>query len=204
MIFGKTKLEFKVGVFVIVGLATLAVFLMFIGKIQATTSGYKVNMLFNFGNGIKNGSPVRFAGVDIGVVKSVELFYSSQESKSKVRVVCWLRKDIKIPTSSSVWINSLGLLGEQYIEIMPGKDYSNCLAEGEEMKGQDPVPMHEIGLLAKNIAVSLEEGVKRIEDKEGTVGKLLYDDTIYNDLAAMIKDLRAHPWKLFWKGSKGK
>jgi phospholipid/cholesterol/gamma-HCH transport system substrate-binding protein len=200
MIFGKTKLEFKVGLFVIAGLVLLAIFLMLIGKIHTTAAGYKVSILFNFGNGVKSGAPVRFAGVDIGVVKEVDLYYSSQESKSKVRVTCWLRKDIKIPTGSTVWVNSLGLLGEQYIEIMPGKDYSNCLAEGEEIRGEDPVPMHEIGLLAKNIAVSLNEGVKRIEDKEGTIGKLLYDDTIYNDLSAMVKDLRQNPWKLFWKG----
>ena len=31
------------------------------------------------------------------------------------------------------------------------------------------------------------------------MGKLLYDDTIYNELEALVIDLRKHPWKLFWK-----
>jgi hypothetical protein len=36
------------------------------------------------------------------------------------------------------------------------------------------------------------------------VGKLLYDDKIYNELDAMITDLRKHPWKLFFKGKEKK
>jgi phospholipid/cholesterol/gamma-HCH transport system substrate-binding protein len=204
MIFGKTKLEFKVGLFVVMGLVILAIFLMLIGKINTITSGYNVNMIFNFANGVKNGAPVRFAGVDIGVVKNVELYYSSKESKTKVKVISWLRNDIRIPPDSTVWVNTLGLLGEQYIEIMPGMDYSNFLSEGSEILGKDPVPMHEVNSLVRNIATNLNESIQRVENKEGTIGKLLYDDSIYVELDAMVKDLRKNPWKLFYKTKEKK
>ncbi len=200
MIFGKSKLEFNVGLFVVVGLLVLATFILLIGKVNVMTSGYRVDIIFNFVNGVKNGSPVRFAGVDTGVVKTVELYYSSKENRNKVKVVCWLRKDIKIPADSTVWVNTLGLLGEQYIEIMSGQDHSNFLAEGSEITGRDPVPMHELGAMAKDMISNLNRGIMRIENREGTVGKLLYDDSLYDELNDLVRDLRKHPWKLFWKG----
>ena len=35
---------------------------------------------------------------------------------------------------------------------------------------------------------------------KGTIGKLLYDDTLYQELEGLVADVRRHPWKLFWKG----
>ena len=81
--------------------------------------------------------------------------------------------------------------------------------------------MHEVTQLAKNIATDVNQGLKRINNKEGTLGKLIYDDTLYNemagifkykegtigkliysdelyrDLEALILDIKKHPWKLF-------
>ncbi|MBI5145373.1 MAG: hypothetical protein HZA27_04225, partial [Candidatus Omnitrophica bacterium] len=59
MIFGKTKLELKLGVFVFVGIVILVLFILLIGDFQTWTSGYEVNFLFNFVNGVKIGAPVR-------------------------------------------------------------------------------------------------------------------------------------------------
>ena len=63
----------------------------------------------------------------------------------------------------------------------------------------NPIAMHEVAELAKTIAADIEESFARINRQEGTVGKLLYDDTIYNELEALVVDLKKHPWKLFWK-----
>lgn len=73
--------------------------------------------------------------------------------------------------------------------------------------------MQEFGELGRSIAIKLDnvltevqdlarsfdEGITRVKNKEGTVGKLLYQDEIYNDLRDMVQDLKKHPWKLFWK-----
>ena len=116
-----------------------------------------------------------------------------------MRIVGSVKKEIKVPVDSTIWVNTLGLLGEKYIEIMPGKDYSNTIAPKQALVGVDPIPMQEVSVLARDIAKHLDESLTRIINKEGTVGKLLYDDKIYNELDAMITDLRKHPWKLFWK-----
>ena len=199
MIFGKTKLELKVGIFVFVGIVFLSIFVLSIGGIKTWSSGYHVNFLFNFINGAKLGAPVRFAGVDCGVIKKINFEYSQEEQKSKVRMDVWIKKEAQVPFDSTVWVNTLGLLGEKYIEVMPGKDYSRILAANDTIVGIDPIPMHEVFRMSKNIVENLDDGITKIKDGKGTVGKLLYDDTVYNELEAMVKDLRRHPWKLFWK-----
>ncbi|MCM8780322.1 MAG: MlaD family protein, partial [Candidatus Omnitrophica bacterium] len=113
MIFGKTKLELKVGIFVFVGLVILGVFVLLIGDIRTFTSGYKINISFEFVNGVKVGAPVRFAGVDVGEVKETRFIFLPQEAKTKVIVVAWIKNEVKVPSDSVVWVNTLGLLGEK-------------------------------------------------------------------------------------------
>ncbi len=204
MIFGKTKLELKIGVFVFFGLLILFVFILSIGGFKTWASGYRVHFIFNFSNGVKMGAPVRFAGVDAGEVKKINFRFIEQDSKTKVDIDCWVKKAIRIPADSTIWVNTLGLLGEKYIEVIPGKDYNNCLAAGQELVGEDPMPMHEVTALAKQIGRNLDNILTKVKNKEGTVGKLLFDDKIYNELDAFVTDIRKHPWKLLIKTRENK
>jgi len=204
MIFGKTKLEFKVGFFVFIGLIILVIFILSIGGFKTWSSGYRVNFDFNFVNGVKVGAPVRFAGVDVGEVKKIELKYILQENRCNVRLTVWIRGIIQIPADSTVWVNTLGLLGEKYIEIIPGKDYANSLKNNQSLAGVDPLPIHEIFNRAENIMRNLDDGLVKIRNKEGSLGKLIYDDTVYNELEAFVTDIRKNPWKLFFKTKEKK
>ncbi len=199
MIFGKTKLELKVGIFVFVGIIILSIFVLSVGKFKTLTSGYKIKVTFNFANGVKLGAPVRFSGIDVGEVKHINFNFIPQDSRTEVELICWLRKSIKVPRDSTVWVNTLGLLGEKYIEIMPGKDYQNVLSANEVIAGVDPIPMHEVTRLAKDIADNIDRTFVQINSKEGTIGKFIYDSTIYDRLEAMVTDISNNPWKLFWR-----
>jgi phospholipid/cholesterol/gamma-HCH transport system substrate-binding protein len=223
MIFGKSKLELKVGIFVFFGLVILVTFVLLIGNIETWTSGYNLKFQFNFINGVKVGAPIRFAGLDVGEVKDIQIVFNPQENSTDVVVFGWLKNIARIPVDSTVWVNTLGLLGEKYIEIMPGKNYAELVKPNDMMTGVDPIAMHEVAQLAKNIAGGIEETFRKIKAKEGTIGKLLYDDAIYKELEkaitnkegtvgrflyddsiykevqSLIADLRRNPWKLFWK-----
>jgi phospholipid/cholesterol/gamma-HCH transport system substrate-binding protein len=218
MIFGKSRLELKVGVFVFAGLAVLMIFVLLIGDFKNLVSAYRVKFVFNFINGVRIGAPVRFAGVDVGQVKEINLLPEPEKATTKIEVVGLIRKSIKIPVDSQIWVNTLGILGEKYIDIMPGTNYSEFVGENGMMTGNDPVAMHEFGEMAKSIIQKLDasiveikdvatsvdtltkninDGITRIKNKEGTIGKLLYDDALYNDLEGLASDLKLHPWKLF-------
>ena len=223
MIFGKSKLELKVGIFVFFGLVILVTFVLLIGNLETWTSGYNLKFQFNFINGVKVGAPIRFAGLDVGEVKDIQIVFNPQENSTDVVVFGWLKNIARIPVDSTVWVNTLGLLGEKYIEIMPGKNYAELVKPNGMMTGVDPIAMHEVAQLAKNIAGEIEETFQKIKAKEGTIGKLLYDDALYKELEkaisnkegtvgrflyddsiyrevqALIADLRSNPWKLFWK-----
>ncbi len=202
MIFGKTKLELKVGVFVFLGLIILFIFILSIGRFKTWASGYRFNFTFGFVNGVKVGAPVRFSGVDVGEIKQIKFFFPKTNDKGQIKITVWVKRDIQIPDDSTIWVNTLGLLGEKYVEIMPGVNYSHCLLPNETMAGVDPIPMHEVFRIGKNIADIVNESITRMKNKEGTLGKLLYDDTIYNELEAFMVDIRKHPWKLFYKGKE--
>ncbi len=199
MIFGRSKLELKVGIFVFIALIILVTFVLFIGDFKTWASGQRINFIFNFVNGVKIGAPVRFSGVDIGEVKEIKFIFLPEEQKFKINITGWVKREIKIPVDSTVWINTLGLLGEKYVEVMPGKDHTRYLIANESLVGNDPIAMHDIAELAKTIAEDIDESIVKIKNKEGSLGKLLYDDTIYNELEALVKDIRQHPWKLFIK-----
>jgi phospholipid/cholesterol/gamma-HCH transport system substrate-binding protein len=204
MIFGKTKLELRVGTFVFIGLIVLVVFVLSIGGFKTWSLGYRVNLIFNFVNGVKIGAPVRFAGVDVGEVKKINLQFKPAENRTTVCLEVWIRDMVHVPADSTVWVNTLGLLGEKYVEIIPGKDYSRILKENESLIGVDPVPTHELFSKAGNIMGNLDTGITRIVNKEGTLGKLLYDDKLYNELDALVTDVRKNPWKLLIKTKEKK
>ncbi|MBU1868969.1 MAG: MCE family protein, partial [Candidatus Omnitrophica bacterium] len=75
MTFGKSHLELKVGAFVFIGLLILSFFILSIGGVKTWSSGYKVDFVFGFVNGIKDGAPVRYAGVDVGAVQDIKIFF---------------------------------------------------------------------------------------------------------------------------------
>ncbi len=200
----QSKLELKLGVFVFIGIVILSIFILSIERYKKWNFNYRVHFTFNFVNGVKLGAPVRLAGVDVGDVKEINLKFSPEENKNKVDLVCRVRWDAKIPDDSSIWINTLGLLGEKYVEIMPGKNYAKVMCENQALAGQDPIPIHEVMVLAKSIVSNLDESIIRLKNEEGTVGKLLFNDKVYNELDALISDIRRNPWKLLWKTKEKK
>jgi phospholipid/cholesterol/gamma-HCH transport system substrate-binding protein len=229
MIFGKSRLELKVGIFVFIGLCILMLFVVSIGNFKARLRSHNINFLFHFANGVRVGAPIRFAGYDIGEVKKLGLVFDPAHNDISVRMVGWVRSDVKIPADSSVWINTLGLLGEKYIEIMPGKDFAHQIKTNQTIIGHDPMASQEMMSMLKDTVDGIDAVVAGLTNKEGTIGKLLYDDAVYRDMLGITKglqdsianfntsvttitedfegliaDIRAHPWKLFFKEKEQK
>jgi len=208
----KSNLELKLGLFVLIGIIILAFAVFSIRELKSWQTGYEIFIRFNFLNGVKVGAPVRFRGVDVGEVRKVQILYDPQTLDSYAEVCCWIKNSIQIPKDSQVWINTLGILGEKYIEIMPGKENVFLLPK-TIIKGNEPVAMHEVVELTRRLANNIEAEITQLKKQENTLGKLLYDDKLYKKLESILDDLKdlsgelkAHPWKLFYrpKEPKGK
>lgn len=228
--------ELKVGTFVILGLAVLFFIIFKIGNFDIGPGAYSIKLIFGFANGVKLSAPVRVAGVDCGEVKSVDVFFDPEENKNNVQLMLRVKKDARIPADSKIYINTLGLLGEKYVEIIPGEDYKNFLKEGDLIRGIDPISMQEVTDMAMSIAEkvdSITEGLEKIvadetlqndiknavsqlnsstaalnniitkiESGEGTLGKFVSDDSVFKNLSELSADLKANPWKLFYRPKK--
>jgi len=198
----KSRLELRVGLFVFIGLIILIIFILSIKGIKSFTSTYNLNIVFGFVNGVKIGAPVRLAGFDVGEVKDIKIFFDEDIKKMRVNILVGIKKGVNVPLDSTVWINTLGLLGEKYIEIMPGSNEVAFYRPGETIIGSDPVAMHEVGALLRKIAYGVDDIITQMQSGEGTLGKLIYDSRVYNDIEEMFGDLKKNPWKLLYKSRK--
>ncbi len=225
----ESALELKVGSFVLVAVCVLTFFVASISDFSVFEKGKRMEAIFVFANGLRDAAPVRLSCVEAGVVKHLDVFVDDKDGqKTKVRVIFWLKQGKEVPVDSTITINQLGLLGEKYIEIIPGVS-QEFLKEGAVLIGRDPVPMEKIteqvslittklettidginnGILTAKNKQSIEDGLegfgvlgKNLKEGRGTIGKLLNDESIYQNLEELTVDLKSNPWKLLYKPRK--
>lgn len=107
---------------VLVGGVVLAVaigFLVYAGKTTGMTGGggeYVLNASFRSADGVSVGTDVRLAGVKVGRVTDLQL----DPETYRARAVFTVRDGISVPDDSAVSISSEGLLGGNFVEILPG------------------------------------------------------------------------------------
>ena len=167
---GKLNLELKVGIFAFIALIILALAIFSISEIYIFRPGYHVKIYFSFASGIDAGAVVRVAGIGAGEVKDIDLSYDKNKGKAKVTLTVWLDKSIKIPRDSQAYVNVLGLIGETYLEIIPGQDYAHLLKEGDMLRGRDPLSTETM----MEVVQKLGEG---FENVSGSVDEVLDEET---------------------------
>jgi phospholipid/cholesterol/gamma-HCH transport system substrate-binding protein len=107
---------------VLVGGVVLAValgFLVYAGKTTGMTGGggeYTLTASFRSADGVSVGTDVRLAGVKVGRVSDIRL----DPETYRANAVFTVREGINVPDDSAVAISSEGLLGGNYVEILPG------------------------------------------------------------------------------------
>ncbi len=209
-----SHLEIKVGFFVLSAVVAMTYFVVSVTDLSFFSKRRGFNVVFTFANGLRQAAPVRLAGVEAGLVKKMEVYVDeSDHRKTKVKVMMELDPGIEIPTDSTVTINQLGLLGEKYVEILPGSS-TEFFKPGASIVGRDPVPIEKITEKVTTLTEKLEvtvDGINNgllpdlnvivhnVRQGQGTVGKLLTDDSVYQNLEELTADLKANPWKLLYR-----
>ncbi|MEJ2695888.1 MAG: outer membrane lipid asymmetry maintenance protein MlaD [Candidatus Sulfobium sp.] len=113
----KVDLELVVGVFLLVGIFSLAYISVKLGRLEVLGSeGYTVSADFDNDGGIKAGSSVEIAGVPIGRVTGVRLDHESYQAV----VTMQINEGIKLQDDAIASIKTKGLIGEKFIQITPG------------------------------------------------------------------------------------
>jgi phospholipid/cholesterol/gamma-HCH transport system substrate-binding protein len=127
----RSTLDLWVGIFVVAGFGALMVLAFKVGNLSTynVSQSYQLQAHFDNIGGLKTQASVKSAGVLVGRVTEVKL----DTKLYKARVTMNIDKRYQFPKDTFANILTSGLLGEQYIGLMPGGD-EVMLKDGEEFK----------------------------------------------------------------------
>ncbi len=163
----RMDLEFKVGIFVAIGIAIGISMIFMAQEIKYSQQRYTIKVRFDFANGIEISAPVRVAGVQLGEVKNIEIVRDEQAKKTAVDLYVLLDKKAKVEKDAEAFINTLGLIGEKYVEIIPGTPGSEVIRPGEMLAGRESVPMEKLTQKGYEIANGLGDTIKHLNTLVG-------------------------------------
>lgn len=177
-----------VGVFILVGLLFFLGGILTIGNLHSTFSKkMTIFSIFDNVNGLVAGNNIWFSGVKIGTIKSTEFF-----SKSQVKVVMniniesreYIRKDAKVKISTD------GFIGNKIMVIYGGTAAASAIE-------QDDILANELTLSTEDIMATFQQNnqnilalTQKLKNGEGTIGKLLNSDSLYNSVTMSANSLQ--------------
>ncbi|VXC41159.1 Organic solvent ABC transporter substrate-binding protein [Flavobacterium sp. 9AF] len=192
--------KIKLGLFVSLGLLFLFFIIFLIGSQQNLfSSQIKLTTKFKNASGLQVGSKVRFSGIDVGTVDNIEIV-----NDSTVQVDLLINSDVKqfIKKNSKASIGSEGVIGDKLLTISQGSATAKEIKNGDVIRSFEPVEMDDIlasvKVTAENAEIISDELailLGDINDGEGTLGKLMNDESMAQDLEKTMENLR--------KSSKG-
>ena len=175
--------ELKIGIVSVVALA-LAMFMIFL---LGSAGGffwqrYSLKVLFNNIAGLKEGAPVRIAGVEVGSVVDVEFI----GEKVDVTVEIGEEHRQRITAASRATLGSVSLLGEGAVDITPSSAGTPIPEWGYIPTGP---PVGSIADVTTQASAGIQEATELLRDiraGRGTVGKLFTDEQLYRELNELI------------------
>lgn len=124
----KLSPEAKVGLFVLLGIVLLVYMSLRVGGIRlGGAEGYTLYVTFDSAAGLDKDSSVRVAGVEVGRVKEIQL------KDSKALLTLQIRPEVVIRKDFTAVLTTKGLLGEKYLELIPGSPNAPPMEEGQEI-----------------------------------------------------------------------
>ncbi len=185
----------RLGLFVIGGLALFVLAIFVIGKQKNLFNPvFKLTTTFYNVSGLQVGNNIRFSGINVGTVNAIKII-----NDSTVRVEMIVRKEVKqfIKADSEVAIGSEGLIGDRLLIITQGSLGSSEVSEDQMLLSAEPVEMDDIiaslKVTAENVEVitaELAEVMLTINRGEGTLGKLIQDSTIAQNIDQTIANFK--------------
>ena len=152
------RLEFGVGLFVLVGLAAIAYLTLKIGAgALVGTDTYPLEARFANTGGLNKGSTVMLGGVTVGRVEAIRLDPSDFSAIVEMNIV----KELRLPSDTMASIKTSGLIGDKFIALAPG-------AEEELLSPSDRILMTESAVELESLISKMAFG--SINNGEGGSG----------------------------------
>ena len=192
----KTKMEnLKLGIFVVLGTVLLLVAAYLIGNRQNMFGKtFPITAVFKNASGLQNGNNVRFSGINVGTVMKIEMV---NDTTIQVHMIIADKMREHIKKDAIATIGSDGLVGSMLINIVPGEGNARSIQAGDELSSFSKVAtqdmMTTLNTTNENAALLTEDLLKVTQsliNGKGTLGRLLNDTTMADDLQLTIAHLK--------------
>jgi phospholipid/cholesterol/gamma-HCH transport system substrate-binding protein len=192
--------QLKVGITVIVAAVTLGILLFLMtGTSGIFTPRIMLKSYFDNAAGLRVGAPVRLSGVDIGNVTNIRIVRDKDKQLTPVEV------DMKISTKynydlrrdSITSLETAGVLGETYIDIDSTQAVGGLVQDGDTLPTQVHPDFNQVVRASQSTLQNMDALLKRAdrilafaESGKGSLGKLIYDPTLYNRFSATVGEFQ--------------
>jgi phospholipid/cholesterol/gamma-HCH transport system substrate-binding protein len=186
-----TWTQLRVGVLIISGLIVFAVGVFFIsGQVGFLTRHYELKTYFSGAESLRNGAQVRLAGIVVGNVTHIKLSPFTDPSKAvQIDMKVTQKYQDQIREDSVATIETVGLLGEAYVDISRGGPTAKPIPDGGTVQSHEEADMKQIVQNANDVvsnlrvlSSTLNDITKQIQHGQGSIGKLIYEENFYNNL----------------------
>jgi phospholipid/cholesterol/gamma-HCH transport system substrate-binding protein len=189
------RFKARLGTFIAGGIAFFVMAIFIIGKQQNLFNPvFKITTNFHNVSGLQAGNNIRFSGIDVGIVDNIKII-----NDSTVQVDMLVRKDMQqfIKADSYASISSSGIIGDRIIIITQGSNNSPIAKDGEHILSKEPVETDNIikslktsAESAEVITLQLAEIMMNINSGQGTLGRLIQDSTIAENINQTIENFK--------------
>ncbi|HDP97937.1 MAG TPA: MCE family protein [bacterium] len=176
--------EIKAGCFVIISIFLLLAFLIIISGLDILKSTKTYLARFKYTSGIAVGSLVRFGGMEVGRVVGVKI---SEADNSLIEFELEVDEKAPVKEDSEVFITSIGIMGEYYIEISTGSPEGKSLPPGSLLNCIDVPPLMMLTQSFDKLTSQLEVTIKGINQMLGHDNQLQFNNILVN-LNRLLED----------------
>lgn len=195
------KFKVRLGLFVIGGLALFTIAIFIIGKQKNLFNPvFKLTTTFYNVSGLQVGNNIRFSGISVGTVDRISII-----NDSTVKVEMLVRKEVQqfIKADCGVAIGSEGLIGDRLLIITQGSTNAPMAKDGQHLESTEPVETDAIiaslqvtSASVEVVASQLAEVMTNINSGKGTLGRLIQDSTIAEDINQTILNFKESSTRL--------
>jgi phospholipid/cholesterol/gamma-HCH transport system substrate-binding protein len=203
----------KVGITVLIASVTLGVLiLMMSGTGGLFTPKIVLKSYFDNASGLRAGAPVRLAGVDIGNVIALRVVPDKPLTPVEVSMKVSTKYRAALHADSVTSLETAGVLGETYLEIDSSQSRGPLVQDGAVLAIREHPDFQDVVRSSQGTLENMDALLKRldrivafVESGQGSIGKLIYDPTLYNRLNTTLNEFQSVVSQISQgKGSIGK
>ena len=188
------KFKIRLGLFVLGGLTLFVLVIFIIGKQKNLFNPvFKLTATFSNVSGLQVVNNIRFSGINVGTVDNIVIV-----NDTTVRVDMLIKNEVWqfIKTDCKVTLGSEGIIGDKLLIITPGSLDATIAKKGQQLISVEPIEknvimarLDETTLNAEKISKQISEITYNINNSNGTLGRLIQDPVLAENLNQTISNL---------------